>query len=147
MNEGKDLFTLMREIHLPEDLDVGEGRGRTHWLVRAVWEGHTGWFQFDSTADLYWVPPRAVAGDLVELAGGPGALAQRAAEHLDDRRPLEALRLLELALDVDPNHRQALEVNRRALLQLIDRSGGRSYDELRWLETQLESVDAVLEAR
>jgi len=144
MNQGKDLFTLMREIRVPEALGVGEGRGRTHWLVRAVWEMHTGWFRFDSTADLYWVPQRAVAGDLVELAGGPDVLSQRAAEHAAAERPLEALRLVELALAVDPAHRQALEAQREALLTLIDWSEGRSYDELRWLETQLDGVQAAL---
>ena len=34
MNEGKDVFTLMREIRLPDELAVGEGYGKVSWGVR-----------------------------------------------------------------------------------------------------------------
>ena len=42
MNEGKDVFTLMRDIRLPDELAVGEGYGKVSWGVRSIWEGYAG---------------------------------------------------------------------------------------------------------
>ena len=64
----------MREIVPPPELALGEGHGKVMWNVRAIWEEYAGWFRYESTTELYAVPPRAVFGDLVELAGGPDAL-------------------------------------------------------------------------
>ena len=44
MNSGVDPYTAMREVKVPEHLDVGEGYGKTAWNVRAIWEMYTGWF-------------------------------------------------------------------------------------------------------
>ena len=52
MNSGADLFTAMREVKVPEHLDVGEGYGKTSWNVRAIWEMYTGWFRHQSTTHL-----------------------------------------------------------------------------------------------
>ena len=60
MNEGKDVFTLMREIRLPDELAVGEGYGKVSWGVRSIWEGYAGWFHARSTTELYPVAPDAV---------------------------------------------------------------------------------------
>ena len=46
----------MREITVPEHLDVGEGYGKTSWNVRAIWENYAGWFHHRSTTELYDVP-------------------------------------------------------------------------------------------
>ena len=62
MNEGKDVFTLMREIRLPDELAVGEGYGKVSWGVRSIWEGYAGWFHARSTTELYATPPDAVSG-------------------------------------------------------------------------------------
>ena len=53
MNAGDDVHTLMREIKLPDHLDVGEGYGKTRWNVRAIWETYAGWFHHRSTTELY----------------------------------------------------------------------------------------------
>ena len=79
MNHGKDIHTLMRDIQLPPELEVGEGYGKVSWSVRAIWENYAGWFHHSSTTELYDVPPSAVHADLVELAGGAEAVAKRAA--------------------------------------------------------------------
>ena len=65
MEAGKDVYTLMREVTIPEHLDVGEGYGRTTWNVRAIWEMYAGWFHHRSTTELYPVAPTAVFADLV----------------------------------------------------------------------------------
>ena len=100
MNAGKDVRTLMREITLPEQLEVGQGYGKVAWDVRAIWENYSGWFHHRSTTELYPVGPDAVSADLVELAGAD-ALIDRARAHLAAGRPLEAIHLAELVTQVD----------------------------------------------
>jgi alkyl sulfatase BDS1-like metallo-beta-lactamase superfamily hydrolase len=92
MNAGKDVNTLMREITLPEHLEVGQGYGRVAWDVRAIWENYSGWFHHRSTTELYPVGPESVSADLVELAGSAAVLA-RARAHLEAGRPLQAIHL------------------------------------------------------
>ena len=102
MNEGTDVHTLMREIRVPDHLDVGEGYGKTSWNVRAVWENYAGWFHHRSTTELYGVPASAVAPDLVDLAG-PDALVDAARSRLDAHQPVAALHLTDIVLAVDPD--------------------------------------------
>ncbi len=69
MNEGKDVFTLMREIKLPPELDVGEAYGKVSWSVRGIYEGYVGWFD-RNPASMYSEPPTAAEPELVRMAGG-----------------------------------------------------------------------------
>jgi glyoxylase-like metal-dependent hydrolase (beta-lactamase superfamily II) len=143
MNDGKDLWTLMDEIRLPPELEVGPNRGPVSWYVRSVWEEYSGWFHFRSTTELYPVPPEAVWPDLTELAG-IDALVARAREHADAGRALQALHLTEIALSAAPRSRSALETQLAALEQLMEETGGDQFDLLRWLETELERVASLL---
>jgi len=118
MNEGKDVWTLMREIELPPELEVGQGYGQVAWSVRAIWESYAGWFHHGSTTELYAAPPSNVYPDLVELAGGADAVAKRAREKLAAGAPLEAIQLAEVALAAEPSHRGASEVSLAAHEQL-----------------------------
>ncbi len=99
MNEGEDLPTLMANIALPPELEVGEGYGKVSWSVRAIWENYAGWFKHRSTTELYASPPGAVAGDLIELAGGAGAIIARAQEKLGQGDAVAALHLLDVVFD------------------------------------------------
>jgi alkyl sulfatase BDS1-like metallo-beta-lactamase superfamily hydrolase len=109
MNHGKDIHTLMHEIELPPELEVGEGYGKVSWSVRAIWENYAGWFHHGSTTELYDVPARAVHADLVDLAGGADAIAERAAAKLEAGEPVEAIHLAEVALSAAPTNVAALE--------------------------------------
>ena len=111
MNQGRDVHTLMREVTLPPELEVGEGYGKVSWSVRAIWENYAGWFQHRSASELYGAPPDAVHADLVGLAGGPGAVAERARQRLEAGEAVAALQLAEAALSADPKHRGALEAS------------------------------------
>src|SRR4029079_9746014 len=75
MNAGKDVYTLMREIALPDHLKIGEFHGNVRWAVRAIYHEYTGWFLYDSTTSLYGVPRSSVDKDLVDLAGGAQRIA------------------------------------------------------------------------
>lgn len=147
MNEGKDLFTLMREIRLPAQLEPASGRGPVRWYVRTVWEEHTGWFRHELTSELYDVPPQRVWPELVELAGGAGPLVERAQRRLASGEVVEALQLVEIALTAEPEHRAGLDVHAAILERLIEQTGGRNYDELVWLETEIDRTkDSFAEA-
>lgn len=127
MNAGKDVRTLMREIALPAEAEVGQGYGKVSWDVRAIWENYSGWFHHRSTTELYPVGFDAVAADVVELAGAD-ALVQRARAHLAAGRPLHAIHLAEL---IDPNHPGAREVLREAHESLLADSA--NFWETAWL--------------
>ena len=67
-NEGKDVYTLMREIRRPPALDVGESYGKVTWSIRGIYEGYAGWF--DGNPSMYG-SARDVYADVVQLAGRP----------------------------------------------------------------------------
>jgi alkyl sulfatase BDS1-like metallo-beta-lactamase superfamily hydrolase len=110
MNAGGDVWTAMREIRLPPELEVGEGYGKVSWNVRAIWENYLGWFQHQSTNELFGAHPTTGNADLVELAGGPDAIAKRARERLESGDCLEAIALCDVVESVDPEHVGAIEV-------------------------------------
>jgi alkyl sulfatase BDS1-like metallo-beta-lactamase superfamily hydrolase len=103
MGAGADLYTAMREVRVPEHLDVGEGYGKTSWNVRAIWEMYAGWFQHRSTTELYGVAPQAIAADVVQAAGAD-ALVEAARTHIGAGRAVQALQLTDLVLATDPAH-------------------------------------------
>jgi alkyl sulfatase BDS1-like metallo-beta-lactamase superfamily hydrolase len=144
MNDGRDVWTAMREIRLPEQLDLGEAYGRVDWSVRAIWETYAGWFHQHSTLDLYGASPETGAPEIVELAGGTDAIADRAAA-LVGSDPLAAIRLCELALAVDARHRGALVVYRDAHERLLADHGRANFWLTRWLEGEARGASNRLQ--
>ena len=140
MNAGKDPFTLMNEIDLP---DVGEIYGSVAWTVRGIYEGYVGWYD-TNPASLYPAPASLIYPELATLAGGADPLVVRANEMIDAGFPEGALRMTEAALSVDPNNVPALETRRTALERL--RAASRNINELGWLTTAIEDVQAQLDA-
>jgi alkyl sulfatase BDS1-like metallo-beta-lactamase superfamily hydrolase len=146
MNAGKDVHTLMREIQLPEHLQLGEFHGKVNWAVKSIWHEFSGWFMYDSTTSLYDVPRDSVHGDLCELAGGAHALSTRAAQKLKNGAPLEALHLLDVALDSEPDYRPGLETKKAALEALLEASGGQNLSEVMWLKSEITAVETALDS-
>lgn len=144
MNHGKDIHTLMREIRLPPELEVGQGYGKVSWSVRAIWETYAGWFHHRSTTELYDVPAAAVHADLVELAGGPDAIARRAADRLEAGEPVAAIHLAEVALSGAPDDVATLEVM-IAAHELLE-SQSENFWLTQWLRKQLADLRARLTA-
>ncbi len=139
MNEGKDLFRLMRDVRLPEKLQVGEDYGTVPWAVRAIWEGYGGWFQFRSTTELYDVPAWDVHGEVARVAGCD-ALAARAKQLLEEGCLLEAVHLSEMALAGDENHRGALESYRDAHEKLLGSAHQGNRWQRNWLQGEIDAV-------
>ncbi|TFH30802.1 MAG: MBL fold metallo-hydrolase, partial [Myxococcales bacterium] len=110
MNEGKDVYTLMQEIRVPPECEVGEGYGKIAWGVRAIYETYAGWFQHRATTELYGVPPDRIAADLVELAGGAPVLNARARTKLKEGKVIDALCLAETVLSFDEKDEVGLDI-------------------------------------
>lgn len=121
MNEGKDVYTLMREIKLPAELDVGEAYGKVSWSVRGIYDGYVGWFDANP-ASMYAAAPNAADADLVELAGGAAPVAEKARQVIVAGDPVRAVRLADAALAHDPDSREALEVKLLAFKALQEQS-------------------------
>jgi alkyl sulfatase BDS1-like metallo-beta-lactamase superfamily hydrolase len=141
MNDGKDVFTLMREIKLPENLNVGEGYGKLTWSIRGIYEGYAGWFDLNP-ATMYEAPPSSPYADLVKLAGGPDRVVARALEVLQAGQAAEALRLTDAALAANAAHRGALEARLKALEYLRDQS--KNSNERGWLEYSIRETKGKL---
>lgn len=147
MNAGKTVHELMRGITLPPALAIGEYHGKLSWLVRSIWEEHSGWFHFDSTTSLYGVPRSAVDGDLVQLAGGVAAIGARAQARLGAGQPLEALHLLDIALGAEPDDRGALALKKAVIERLLAEATGENLSETMWLRSEIAALDARLSAQ
>ncbi|MDB5447241.1 MAG: hypothetical protein JWQ97_2558 [Phenylobacterium sp.] len=144
MNAGTPLSVLMAEIDLPPELTMAPGRGPVSWYVRAVYEEYTGWFRHEATTELYAEPPRSIWPELAAMAGGPEALAAQAQQRLAAKQPVQALHFLEIALAADPTNAAARTAEVSALEQLIELTGGRTFDEIGWLETRIAEARAAL---
>lgn len=145
MNAGKDVHTLMREITLPEELQIGQFHGQTRWTVRAIWEENTGWIKYEEgTTGLYGVPRSAVDKDLAELAGGAAPLADRARRYVESGKPLEALHLLDVALAAEPKNPQALAIKKTALEHLLSAGGNTNLSETMWLKAEIADAEKQL---
>lgn len=145
LNRGDDVWTMMREIELPDHLTLGEGYGTVRWAVRAIVEGYLGWFHFASTTELYGVPASSVHADLVAAAGGPDPLVARARAHLDAGRPLEAVHLLETVLTVDPHHVAGRQAEVDAHLALLDDGGDANLWSAGWMRHRIASAQRAME--
>lgn len=139
MDQGKDAFTLMKEIKLPPELYVGEGYGAISWSVRGIYEGYAGWFDGDP-ATMYATAPSQADAELVKIAGGATPVAARA-QGLVATDPALALRLTSAALAAEPKNPAALAARKQALEKLL--AGSRNSNESGWLHAGLAQVEAA----
>jgi alkyl sulfatase BDS1-like metallo-beta-lactamase superfamily hydrolase len=138
MNDGRTVHELMAEITLPPELEVGEGYGKVSWGVRSIWEHYSGWFHHQSTTELLDVPRSAIDHDLVALAGAD-ALVDRAEQRLAAGEIAEAIHLLDIVLDVEPDHAGAPTVAIAAHQALLADADNMWLE--RWLEHRIKRLD------
>jgi alkyl sulfatase BDS1-like metallo-beta-lactamase superfamily hydrolase len=141
MNEGKDVHTLMADIQLPPEMEVGQGYGKLPWSIRAIWENYAGWFHHESTTELYAVPQKTIHSDLLELAGGADALVDRAQQKLEHGKREQAIHLLDIVLSQQPEHANALAVMIAVHKELLEETGNF------WLSSWLNNQIKVLTER
>ncbi|HUD30924.1 MAG TPA: MBL fold metallo-hydrolase [Novosphingobium sp.] len=144
MNAGRSLWELMDTIRLPEALAIPQGHGKVPWIVRAIWEEHLGWFRYESSTELYAVPPQAVFADLVALAGGSAPVLARARRLLEEGKPLHALHLAEAVAADGAARREGLELQLGAQRLILERAGRENFSEVRWLESEIRRLEAAL---
>ena len=143
MNEGKDMWHMMRSITLPESLQVGEEYGTVPWAVRAIWEGYVGWFQHRSTTEIYPSPPHEVYPEVV-AAAGVASLLERAAALCDEEQSLAAIHLCEMILSSEPNHKPTLQVYLTAHQQLLATCHQRNRWQRYWIEGEIKATEQKL---
>lgn len=145
MNAGRTVAEIMGAIALPPHLAPRDGRCPPSWIARAVYEEYAGWFHQERTSELYATPQTAIWPELVERAGGAGELAATARRHLAEGDPERALHLIEMAVFTDPGSRMVREVELAVYETLADRTEGRTFDLLGWLEGRIMATRAALE--
>jgi alkyl sulfatase BDS1-like metallo-beta-lactamase superfamily hydrolase len=131
MNAGKDVYTLMQEIKLPENFNLSQIFGKVSWSVRGIYDGYAGWYDANPSS-MFELPASSVYPDLVKLAGGPDPVVRLALEKLEAGRPVEALHLTDVVLASDPNNSGALNARIKVLQNLQDHS--ENFVESGWLE-------------
>lgn len=141
MNQGKDVFTLMRDISLPEHLIVGEGYGAVSWSVRGIYEGYMGWFDGNASS-MYSTPIDSVFPDIVAIAGGAERIAEASQTHLQDGKAVTALHLADIALTAEPENAAALQARLEALQRLLALAV--NSNEAGWLRTGIDETKARL---
>ena len=133
---------VMREIKLPQELNVGEGYGWISWSVRGIYEGYVGWFDANPVS-MYAESPESVYPELVAIAGGADKVIEQAQPLLEQGELVKALRLAEAALWADPHNRTALELRLEALSQL--RQNSSNLNESGWLNFGIRQTQRRLE--
>jgi alkyl sulfatase BDS1-like metallo-beta-lactamase superfamily hydrolase len=137
MNAGKDVHTLMREVVLPPELEVGQGYGMVRWNVRAIWENYAGWFHHHSTTELYSEPPDVGQSELLELAGA-AAVRGRARALLEAGQPVRAIQLAEIVHRNIPGDQDARDVLITAHERLL--MGSNNFWEAAWLRKKIAEL-------
>ena len=141
MNEGIDVWSLMRTVTLPTELRVGQGYGKVMWGVRTIWETYMGWFKLQSTTELHPTTGAEVLADLVSVVGVTVAV-DRAHEHLSGGKAVEALWLAEAALRVSPADERATSVAIEAHAWLLSHGGDVSFWESGWNRSRIDDLQS-----
>jgi alkyl sulfatase BDS1-like metallo-beta-lactamase superfamily hydrolase len=143
MNQGKDVHTLMAEISLPSDLDIGEGYGRISWSVRGIYENYMGWFDGNPTS-MFSTPVDDAYPQLVELAGGAEAVAMLAEAQIESGDLEIALHSADIALRAEPKNIRALQARLAAFKALLAASD--NSNEAGWLGFGVRESQAALDS-
>lgn len=140
MNDGKDVYTLMREIKLPEELQLFEAHGKVSWGVKSIWHAYTGWFYMVSPNEMYEVPVSETYKELVSLAGGSEPLLKSAQQHLDAGELEKSIHFIEMVQKADPDNEQALQLKAKTLDAMITRANNTNHYESMFLKKLAEDV-------
>lgn len=130
MNSGKDVYTLMDEIKLPPELELGETYGTVSWSVRGIYEGYAGWFDGNPTTMLN-INPNASDSNMIDLAGGPERVLNRASTLASNNDLPAALAMTDRVLSTDPDHQNALRLKILILEKFAN--GTKNVNALGWL--------------
>lgn len=144
MNDGKDLFTLLKEITLPEKFSatIDEYYGKASWSVRGIYEGYIGWFD-ENPASMYNEPISVIYNDIVKLTKGTEAINEMSKDLLMKNELIKVLRLTEIVLFNDPLNKTAAQLRYNAL-QIL-KSQTQNYIEYNWLNYSINQCRQILQ--
>ncbi len=137
MNEGIDVFTLSKQIVLPEELTVGQGYGRVDWAVRTIWEAYMGWFHRMSTTELYSYHHTEIYEDIL-LVAGADALLERGEQRFKQGDYLSSIQLAEIVLSKEESPR-AKNLSIHAHTALLEKESENFWLK-GWLQYQLQTL-------
>jgi alkyl sulfatase BDS1-like metallo-beta-lactamase superfamily hydrolase len=133
----------MQEITLPEELTAGEGYGKVSWAIKTFWESYIGWFQLQSTTELYAKNQNTNNRDLLELLDS-NALLNKAEKLIgnNEENNIRALHLLDIALSDEDTSSKAIELAIQAHEHLLS-DAQKNF----WLKGWLAQQITLLKAR
>jgi len=106
MNQGADLDTIIHTVSVPANLAdlpyLVPFYDEPEFVVRNIWRLYGGWWDGDPSS-LKPSPKARLAGEVAALAGGPVALARRAAEVAESGDLALACHLVEMAANAAPH--------------------------------------------
>lgn len=106
INAGAPLDEIARSVAAPEHLTskpyLRPLYDEPEFVVRNVWRQYAGWYD-GNPAHLKPAGQAELGREIADLAGGAGALAERARRAIDDGRPRLACHLVELACHAAPD--------------------------------------------
>lgn len=148
LNQGKDVYQLMREISLPAHLSqLSQQHGRVEWTVRETVNQTGGWFAYRYTSELYPYRPHEIYPDLVEMAGVTNVI-KHTRKVLAKGELERAMMMAEAVVEFEPSSNRALQLQRDVLAALLLRAQTtyKTFSEIAWLQAQIGKVDGALKA-
>jgi len=144
INQGKDVYEIMRSVKLPPELRVGQGYGKVEWGARTIFEQSTGWFRRISSAELYSADPADAATSLAAQLDAKDVVAL-ARKTLESGETATAIRIAE-ALLANADDMAATQLLLEAHEILLE-TGDESFWEHGWLVHQIAALKQKLGAR
>lgn len=133
MNKGLTPDQLVEYVKLPQHLAekdyLVEYYGNVQWSVRSVFNGYLGWFD-GNPSNLCPLTPREEAVRIAKLAGGEGALLERAREALEANDHQWAAQLADYLIALNDETPEAKRIKADALTKLAENcitATGRNY--------------------
>ncbi len=146
LSAGKDVYQLMKEIQLPENLaHLSQKHGRVEWAVRETVNQAGAWFAYKHTSEMYPYRPHEIYAELAALAGEDKIIA--ATESLLEEGELErALLMIEVAIEASPESTNVLNTQMKVLEALLAqaKSTHNTFSEIAWLQLQMTQARKII---
>lgn len=133
MNKGMTPDELVDYVKLPAKLAekdyLREYYGNVEWAVRAIFQGHLGWFDGNPT-NLFPLSPKPEAERMAKMAGGKDALLEQARQALKDGDAQWAAQLSDYLIALDSKAAEPKLIKADALTALAEAlltATGRNY--------------------
>jgi len=130
INEGKDVYTLMQTINVPQEYEFALYFGKIEWTIRGIYQEYVGWFD-ENPATMYSESIASIFPDLVEITG-IDPLIKRAKQLLEDKEYVKVLHITEIILANEPANQAAKDIRIKTLETL--KANTRNYIERIWLD-------------